>query len=255
MMTRNIDLDLRPDELAFRFDTDRGVDVEHLATFLQRVTTVSRRAGTEFVVVGVPDGSVIVKLRAVAKRANREFMKAPLAGAAAAMAVGGGIAGIGGAVTAIVHAMVPSYAKVSPIAKAGAVLVEDHHVEKIEIITNNQTIVVMDGPRAAQIRMLEEHRKAGRGQKASYAEAEMRVGPSVPHMIVAAREGTLSGEILDVDGEMHFRPDGYRYLVPVDADSTAYRELGPGAHVRVQGEIVARRGQPDRIVIDAASAD
>jgi len=252
MATRSTDLNFRSDELAFRFSTDRGVDVEHLATFLQRAATVARRAGTELVVVGVPEGSVIIKLRAVTNSAKKEFMKAPLAAAAAAMAVGGGI---GGTVVAIVNAMVPSYNKVSPMAKAGAVLVENHHVEKIEVITNNQTIVVMDGTRAAQIRMLEEHRKASRGGKAMFADAEAGDAPSVPRMIIAARAGVLSGEVFDVEGELHFRPDGYRYLVPVDADSSAYGQLGPGMRVRVRGEIVPRRGQPDRIVVDAASPD
>lgn len=246
------DPNLRPDELAFRFDTDHGIEVEQLATFLLRAATVARRTGTELSVVGVAEGSVIVKLRAVSTSARKEFMKAPFAAAAAAMTVGGGI---GATVYAIVNAMVPSPGKVSPLAKAGAVLIEDHRVGKIEVVTNNQTFIVMDGTRAAQIRTLEESRRAGRGGTATAAAPARGASPDVPLMMSAAREGTLSGEVLDVGGEPHFRPDGYRYLVPIDTDSGARGQLGPGMRVRVRGEIVSRRGQPDRIVIDAAFPD
>ncbi len=48
----------------------------------------------------------------------------------------------------------------------------------------------------------------------------------------------LIGETVLVDGELHFRPDGFRYLVPIDQHaSDGAMKLVPGARIRVTGQI------------------
>lgn len=72
-------------------------------------------------------------------------------------------------------------------------------------------------------------------------------------MLHEVRSGDLSGETSIVNGEIHFRPDGYRYWVPVDQNSvTADCVLQPGGHYRISGHIELSDGSPDRIIVDRA---
>lgn len=241
-MTTSSELGLGRDEFAFRFDTEAGIEADDLAVFLQRAATVARRAGADLKVVGVPSGSLIVKLRAVAKAANKEFKKTPLAGTASAFA-------IGGVIYAIANAMVPSHTNTSPLAKAGVQIIEQHQVKKIEIVTVNQTIVIMDEDRAAQIRMLDQHRKQ---RKSTQAQPEYRLrhdDAELPRFVEAARQGLLTGQVFDVEGELHFRPDGFRFLVPIDAELDDGAALHVGRHIRIAGAVLTRNGQPDRLVV------
>lgn len=214
--------------------------------FLQRAATVARRAGTELAVVGVPEGSLIIKLRAVSKAAGKEFNKTPLSATASAAA-------IGTVIVAIVHAMIPSGGKITPIANAGAQLVENHQVQSIQVITINQTFIVMDPIRAAQVRMLQARGKEAGSVKASVESAASAQRAMVPKLVSDAQRGALGGDIFEVDGELHFRPERFRYLVPIDPQSPSFAKLRPDQHVTVSGTIVTLGGLPDRIVIETIS--
>ena len=242
MATHHIELGLAPDEFAFRFDTEFGVEVDEVAIFLQRAATIARRAGADLRVIGVREGSLVIRLRAVAKAAGKEFKKTPLAGSASVLA-------IGGVIYAIVNAMVPSHTSITPLAKAGAQIVEQHQVKTIEVITINQTFVVMDETRAAQVHMLEEHLKGRRKIKVLEQSASSFDDIDVPRLVQAAKQGALSGDVLDVEGELHFRPDGFRFLVPIDAGADVSDALQAGKHVRIAGQVITRNGQPDRLII------
>ena len=246
MAARSIDLGLAPNEFAFRFDTEFGVEADEVAIFLQRAATVARRAGADLRVVGLREGSLVIKLRAVAKAAGKEFKKTPLAGSASVLA-------IGTVIYAIVNAMVPSHTAITPLAKAGAQIVEQHQVKTIEVVTNNQVFVVMDETRAAQVHMLEEHLKRGRRFKVREELASSFETADVPRLVQAAKQGTLSGDVLDVDGELHFRPEGFRFLVPIDADPNIANTLQAGTHVLIAGQVITRKGQPDRLIAASIS--
>src|SRR5687768_8345280 len=83
---------LGPDEFAFRFVTEEGVDAVELGVFLQRAATVARAQGAELQVTAIEAGtvSVVLKaLRAAKSRAQREFNRAPLAATDAALGLAG----------------------------------------------------------------------------------------------------------------------------------------------------------------------
>ncbi len=229
-------LNLEPDNLAFIFDSDVGVSAAGLGLFLQRASTVSRRAGVELYVVGLREGSLAVVAKVARKgvRASlEEFKSSPVRTTASAVAL------VGVAYAAIATAMSPSPGQVSPLAKAGAGLVEHHAVTQISLITTNRTTIIMDERRAAEVRMLDAER--------SY---EALPSADVRRLISSARTGDLSGTVLLVDDELHFRPDGFRYLVPIDGStSTLPKSVQPGRHLVVSGELLLRDSQPDLLVI------
>jgi len=75
--------ELRPDELAFHFAGDRGVNADALANFLKRAAAVAKSRGGELRVVGLREGSLMVKLRAlprskIARNLAKKFVDDPL---------------------------------------------------------------------------------------------------------------------------------------------------------------------------------
>lgn len=235
MASRVEPLNLRPDEFAFLFVSDTGVDADELGIFLRRAATVGRRNGADLRVVALAPGSLAVVVRTIGRSARAEFRKAPIGTGAAGAAL------VGAVVTAVVYAMSPSHGTATPLAKAGAELVENYEVSNISIVTVNQTIVVMDEHRAAAVQRLQTSRERA---------VDRLPAPEIRQMMMHARSGRLEGEVLLVDDVLHFRPDGYRYLVPIDrSQSDAMDGLRPSAHFRVTGDILTRNGQPDTIVI------
>lgn len=240
------ELDLRPDEFAFYFRSELGVEAHELGVFLQRAATVAKRQGAELRVSATRPGSLAVILRALrksptARAAQNEFAKAPVATTAA------GVALVGAVVGAILYAMSPQPGRVTPLAKAGAEVVEKCHVEQIEVITINKSTVVMDQDRARRVREIQR--------------VERRRSPALPPrdvqmLVSAARKGLLSGSVVEVEGELHFRPEGYRYWVPIDmARSEAAEELYPQAYFRVHADLTTLAGQPDTIIIHSATRE
>ncbi len=229
-------LNLQSNNLAFLFDSDVGVRAADLGQFLQRASTVSRNAGVELYVVGLREGSLAVVARVMRKGAQagiEEFKSSPIRTTASAAAL------VGMVTAALVAAMTPRPGYVSPLAKAGAGLVEDHSVTQISLITTNSTTIIMDEQRAADVRKLEVERPYD-----ALPPADVR------RLIASARTGDLSGTVLLVDGELHFRPDGFRYLVPIDHSGNAASGLvRPGQHLVVWGELLLRDLQPDLLAI------
>jgi hypothetical protein len=176
-----------------------------------------------------------VKKSKIVQAAKDEYLKAPIDATVKVTAL------VGSVVAGITWAMSPSGADVTPLAKAGAEIVEQHQVNQIQIVTIDNTIVVMDEERAREVRRIEREKRR---------PSRLRLPYEVQSMIEDARFGTLAGSILPVDGDLHFRPDGYRYLVPVDmANSWKADQIFPGDHIKVAGEIVTIDGQPDSLII------
>lgn len=242
---------LRSDEFAFYFESEVGVEVDALATFLKRASTIARRNGGELRVVGLHEGSLAVVIRTITKNAGKEFMAKPIDGS---LKVTGLVTAIS---AAIIFLMSPQKGADEPISKAGAAIVENHPVTQISIVTNVQTTVVMNEQIAVEMR---EVRRAARldaiasPDRALRVEAQPHFPRPVEDLAEDARVGGLTGRIDIVDGAVHFRPDGFRFWVPVylsvAPDSV---QMVPGQRYRVGGQIEMTQGQPDRIVIQSAA--
>jgi len=244
MAASGTELGLSSDEFAFYFSGDAGVEAHELGIFLQRASTIAKREGAELRIIATRHGSLAVIFRTlrrsrVTRAVQKEFSESPIrtTGAAAGLVVI--------VVGAIAAAMTPNSERTTPLAKAGAELVVECQVNSIEIVTIDRTITVMDRDSAQIIRYSERSRK----------EQNRVVGPhEVRNLIDHATRGTLSGSVLNVDGELHFRPDGHRYLVPIDLSlSEARDEIYAEAHFRVFAQILTRNGQPDLIIIHSAT--
>lgn len=236
-------LGLKPDEFAFHFETNVGVDADALAVFLQRAATVARRSGADLRVVGSREGSLNVVIKAFKKSVLKEYTENP------AKATREDALLVTAIVGAIVAGMTYFDSGPAPIAKSGARIIENHNVTQIAIFTDETNVVVMDKEKAAAVRAAEE------AQKLLNAPDTMpRLSAPVAGMLRDARSGDLSGETSVVQGELHFRPDGYRFWVPIDENpTTANGVLKPGGRYRISGHIALLEGQPDRIVVERAT--
>jgi hypothetical protein len=238
--------DLEADEFAFYFSSELGIEARELGQFLQRSATVARREGAELRVITIREGSLAVVLKTLPKRVGRavgrEFSETPVQTTAASVGLAAAVVG------AIIWSMSPKAGDVSPMAKAGAELVDKEHCTKIELVTHDRITVIMDGEKAAEVRRLERLQKS-HDALGDMLEAPQRIKQLVDH----ARRGKLSGATAIFGDELHFRPDGYRFWVPVDMQgSEAWKHLFPGAHFEISGEIRLHAGQPDSIVIHHA---
>ena len=245
-------LDLGPDEFAFYFETNGGVDADALANFLKRAATFAKQRGSNLQVVGLRQGSLAVVIKVIqnskiGQGAAKEFSEKPID---TTIKVSGSVAAIAaGIVSAIVYAMSPDHGKTTPLAKSGAEIVEKHKVNQITIVSNTNNTIIMNQSIASEIREAERDRYPMLPQPERLAQ----LPPPVAAMIEDARRGELSGDATLVGGELHFRPDGYRYWVPVDIQSAVnYEKILPGKRFRISGRIATRDGQPDRIVVNQA---
>jgi hypothetical protein len=241
------DLGLGADELAFYFESDVGIDASDLGVFLQRAAVVARRAGADLRVVGIERGSLLVKLRAFKKskiyrNAKKEFINKPLTGAAQ-------IAGVVGTTTAVAAAAAAAISwafsgpQATPLAKSGAEVVEKCDGLQINLITNEKTSILVNEKIAREIR--EKERRAPQIHRLPAPE-EIRL------LSYEAERGGLTGAVEELYGEPHFRPDGYRFWVPLVSVSFDLRELVIPGHYRVAGKLIARGGRPDSIIISKA---
>lgn len=242
-------LNLGPDQFAFYFQSDIGVEARDLGTFLQRAATIAGREGAVLHVTGIRPGSVAVVIRTLkkktakaakktAKAAGDEWKKSPISTTAA----GSGM--VAAVVGAIVYAMQPSSGP-TPIAKAAADVVEQHSVRQIELVTIEQNVIVMDSERAQRVRQMERN-------QAERADLPMLAPPreEIRQLVDAGRQGVLTGHVVDIHGKLYFGPDGHSFYVPIQASLLDPREeIYAEAHFRVRGKLVMVRGQPDSIVV------
>lgn len=231
------DLGLGPNELAFYFESKSGIDAGELGVFLQRAATVVGRAGVELRVTSIEPGSVVVKMKALAQGASnkikKELAKQPVATLA------------GGATLGVIAAQAISAAMGSPdptpVQKAGSNVVINNNVQVINLVTPNEVMPLMDEKRARRVR----ERMNAEPSAEVISERSM-----VRRMSRDLDAGHLSGVFVHADGQPHFRPDGYQFLVPVkfvrDLDATSDLK---GAHFQVRGYLETYEGQPDFIVI------
>jgi len=236
-------LNLGPDEFAFHFETQNGVDADILANFLKRAATVARQRGGELRVVGLREGSLAVVIEVFKKGAIKEFKDKPISTSIKTSVFVAAIVG------GIIHLMTPAASGSTPLAKAGADLIETHQVTQITIVTNESSTVVMDEATAAEVRRAERDRP----QVLHRPEQLMRLSPPVAGLLRDASQGVLTGETDLVRGKLHFRPDRYQYWVPIDENPVMLNHtIHPGGRYRVVGHVALLDGQPDRIVVDHA---
>jgi len=241
---------LSADEFAIYFDSKNGVAATELGHFLQRVATVARGQGAELHVVGLRRGSLEVVLKAIskskiAKNAKKEFEKAPIGTSAAGAAL------VGAVVSAIIFAT--NSETPTPLAKSAANLIEQTSVTQIQVFTVHQNVVIMDVEGAKQVRALDLPHADGpkllsESRFASLPSTEMR------RLSTEMEKGNLAGWIGEFDGELHFRPDGYRYSAPIDLRFANTTEL-PAGHYRVRGDLLLKAGRPDEFVILTAEPE
>ena len=124
----------------------------------------------------------------------------------------------------------------------------DLGVTQITIVTDEATTVVMDVEIAQLVRAVR------RGSPAPLS-APVAVGERIPQrvfdLVEDAHRGNLFGKVLPAEGRLHFRPDGYQFLVPIAGQGV--ENLFPGRHYRVAGRITTRDGQPDIIFVESAT--
>lgn len=245
-------LELDPSEFAFYFESDTGIEAGDLGDFLKRTAIVARREGAEIRVVGFEQGSLIVVFKAIAKKAKstatkvkKEFNKAPLGATASAATIIVPIVG------AIVWAMSPDSA--APLAQASAEVMEKHEVTAIKLITINENITVMDEERAEQVREVVRHRKAMRA-----AQREMMIEDRREPRALLTHEPIhqkFEGSFAQLGGELHFRPDGYSYFVPVvfmkreEQEKVLPGGLADEGFYRVDAHLIFKQKMPDRMII------
>lgn len=242
--------ELSADEFAFHFDSKNGVAAKELGHFLQNAATVARVQGVELHVVGLRDGSLEVVLKAVskskfAKNAKKEFEKAPIATSAAGAAL------VGAVVSAIIFAT--SSGMPTPLAKSAAQLIEKTSVTQIQIVTLHQNVVIMDIEGAKQVRALAlQH--AGAPKPLPEFRAPILPSSEMRRLSAEMEKGNLTGWIGEFDGELHFRPDGYRYSAPIDLRFANTTDLPTGRY-RVRGDLLLKAGRPDEFAILTAEPE
>ena len=245
MPKEDLPVELGPNELAFHFICNDGVSADRLGVFLQRTATVARRADIELKVVALHDGSLTVVMTALTrstKAIGAEYSKSPLQATAAVSVI----------VAALVTAMEPAGSQVQPIAKAGAEIVTQEEVERIEIITVERSVVVMDLKRAQIIKETTSISKELQEMRTYSFTSPARTSD----MAQRAIEGNLSGVFIDVEGELHFRPSRYNYIVPVRfSPNFKGNRPNPGTQLTIHGEVKFISGVPDHIVIETARQD
>lgn len=244
-------LELAADEFAFHFDSNNGVTATDLGRFLQRAATVARGQGAELQVVGLRDGSLNVLLKAVArsrfaKNAKKEFEKAPVGTTAAGAAL------VGAVVSALIFAT--SSGKPTPLAKSAADIIEQTTVTQIQVVTVHQNVVIMDIEGAKQVRALEFPYTDDAKLVAEAPHHARLPSPEMRRLSTEMEKGNLTGWIGTFDGELHFRPDGYRYSAPVDLRFSNATSL-PAGRYRVKGDLLLKAGRPDEFVILTAEPE
>ncbi|MBY6137630.1 hypothetical protein KUV61_17475 [Nocardioides marinus] len=247
---------LAPDELAFYFACVDGVEASALGSFLSRASTVAKRKGADLHITATHNGSLVVVARA-AKRGGstvgKEFASSPMQTAAATTVV------VGIVVAGINNAVSSDNKEISPLAKACIALIEEHEIEKIQLVTAETTTLLMDKEKASLIapnsrssmfEIADELPRTVLFPTATDVDLKLRT------LFQKGLSGDLTGIAIYAGPDLHFRPDGHRYLVPVEYSSNYDGvKLSPSKHYRVRGAIKFHDGVPERIEVEAAEPE
>lgn len=229
---------LAADEFAFHFDTSTGIDAQRLGVFLQRAAKVARDNGADLRIVGIEEGSldVIARVTKAAKKVGGEFAANPIKTMAATTVL------LKVVIEGLALVMTPAASGATPLAKAGAEIVEKERVQSITIISQGGQVTVMNPVIAGEVRQAERRDRAT--ALPSFRETQRMI----------ADGGELTGSVAEMDGDLYFRPDGHRFAVPIDLDnSDAAKALYPGAHFRVRGELILLRERPYALIVSEAT--
>lgn len=233
------ELELRKDEFVIAFQGAEGFRAEDLGKFLQRAGAVIPRSSVELRVVGFEAGSFLVRCRALTKRIGKnakiEAIEKPVRTVLATV-------GVAIAAAALANAMSVDDERVPPLASESARIVDRYNVRNITLITIDQTIVVMTPEQAEQIKETEARRSRGVTRSSLFYELSRAV------------RDNINGQIFDVGGVLHFRPDGYQFTVPIShAEDYPGPQLRPLGRYSIRGSLHSSRGQPEVMEIAEAS--
>lgn len=215
---------------------------DELGRFLQRAATATRREGIELRVVGIGTGSLLVKLRAFKAGARAAGLAAKKEARENPLRTGFGAMGAAGAASVLLGALSPHLDQVTPLASEAAKIVHEQHVTSIRIITIDSDVEVMNPEIANDVRRKEQLSK--------------RLRPGSARELAVRLEDEISGEVVEIRGGLHFRPDGFRFIVPIEL-SSEYLDAPPRPYDRylLRGKLNMRRGQPDYISVYEATPD
>lgn len=245
--TAQIQSQLRSDELAVYFDASAAIDLKRFSDFLLRANTVAKSKGFILGVSSVDPGSVKVVLRVlkkVKKAAWKEFEGSPIATTSSALS----------AVSIVATAIIASCSmiesgQVTPVAKATAKIVAEDEVTCVQVITRETRVTIMEGDRAARTEALSSSEEL-KFRRTSGQPALERTDFTKMKIEAASRDG-IDGKVVDVNGSLHFRPKGYKFLVPISEDSPSLSQLEANKRYNVKGEIEMLDQFPDNIRIYA----
>jgi hypothetical protein len=162
--------------------------------------------------------------KATSRKVGEEFAANPIKTTAASSVL------VGVVIKGLAMVMSPAASGATPLAKAGAEIVEKEPVQSITIVSQGGRVIVMDPVIAGQVRRAERRYHAP--ELPSFRETQRMI----------ADGGELSGSVTEMDGELYFLLDGHRFAVPIDMQtSEAADTLYPRGHFRVRGELVLRR--------------
>jgi hypothetical protein len=219
--------------LAIAFGGAEGLNAEELGKFLQRAGAITRRSGVELRVIAFEEGSFLVRCKALAKRLSKNAKKEALDNpirtvlASAAVAI---------AATALAQGTSAKDQTVTPLASEGARIIEECNVQDIQLITIDETIVLMTPQDAREIREMERWR--------------VKRAPSRLQEFSAAVGDQVSGEVFDVGGVPHFRADGFQFTVPIYLPPHyTGPKLMPRHRYAVTGVLHSQQGQPEEMEI------
>ncbi len=227
--------------LAIHFSGGEGVRANDLGDFLRLAARISERKGARLEVIALEPGSLRVYLKAIRDKAKSDPVGLAADGATLATAIAGALAA----------AISLSSPQPKPISKIAIKMIEEGTVSKIEIETSEGSTVVIDKDQVSKRRQpIEEPSRsiAYRDSKASrYVQSsETRT------LAIAASEGTLTGDAVEAQGRIYFRPAGFNYLVPVQMLSPTM-SLVPGRRYRIYGSLETLKGNPDLVrIVDFA---
>lgn len=260
MTKTDLGFELAFDELAFYFEADGGISADALGRFLQRTATIARQNGAALRVVAIHDGSLIVVIKVletIRGSIAREFQASPLQTSVAAILL---INTLVGQINASLESANPT-----PLAKAGAQIIEESGAKSIKLVTSNDTYELMDRELASNVihSIPEYNFERKLPLESTYIQRHIttvRTFDTISDAYIAiskeADDGSLRGIAIFAGEELHFRPDGHRFLVPVEySKKFKGSKLSSSKRYTVKGVINFEDNAPNSITIESATQD
>lgn len=216
---------LEPGQIAFHFSGGRGINADELGKFLREASKIANRENAVLEVIAIEPGSISVVFKTVLKNIKKE---------------------VSGGAIALSLSLISLYSQLSdevddPFGKVAYEMVASGAAKKIEVVTAERTITIMD-----QTRANDRADKLSTGKAAVYNKVSQPV--KGPRLYNAIPLGTNTGYASEIDGKLYFRPDSETYFVPITLLGND-PNLTPGKRYRIEGSIVKNGTTPHSVTI------